>query len=47
MTEIKDKELEKVQGGGVSPWAFFGLGTLVVFAIGLYDGFTRPYGCNK
>lgn len=47
MKEIEEKELEKVQGGAMSPWAFFGIGAAIVFAIGLFDGYTRPYGCNN
>lgn len=47
MKEIEEKELEKVQGGGFSPWAIFGIATAVVFVIGLFDGYTRPFGCNK
>lgn len=47
MREIEEKELEKIQGGAMNPWALFGLGTAVVFLIGLFDGYTRPYGCNN
>ncbi len=47
MKEIEQQELEKVQGGGIMPWGLFGIGAAVVFVIGLFDGFTRPFGCNK
>ena len=46
MKEIDEKELERVQGGGISPWTIFGIGAAIVFAIGVFDGYTRPYGCN-
>lgn len=46
MKEIDDKELLNVKGGAASAWTFFGIGAAVVFMIGLFDGFTRPYGCN-
>lgn len=46
MKEIEEKELANVRGGGISAWTFFGIGAAVVFAIGLFDGYTRPYGCN-
>ncbi|MBQ7104832.1 MAG: hypothetical protein IJN90_03150 [Bacilli bacterium] len=47
MTEIREKELENVKGGGISPWIAFGVGAAVVFLIGLYDGFVRPLGCRE
>lgn len=46
MKEIESKELEKVKGGGISPWAAIGIGAVLVFIIGVYDGFTRPLSCN-
>lgn len=46
MKEIKGNELEKVKGGGISPWAAVGIGAVLVFIIGVYDGFTRPLGCR-
>ncbi len=47
MREIEEKELENVKGGGISPWLAAGLGAVLVFIIGIYDGFTRPLSCNK
>lgn len=47
MHEIKEKELENVKGGGITPWAAVGLGALFVFMIGVYDGFTRPLACHE
>lgn len=46
MREIEENELERVKGGGTSPWVFLGIGAAVVFIIGLFDGYTRPLGCN-
>ncbi len=44
--EMNQKELMKVNGGGIS----FGLGLLIsagiVFLIGVVDGFVRPLKCN-
>ena len=46
MHEIEERELENLKGGGISPWVVTGIGTLIVFLIGVYDGFTRPLSCN-
>ena len=46
MHEIKSEELERIKGGGVSPWIVAGFGAIIVFLIGVYDGFTRPLTCN-
>lgn len=44
--EMNQKELMKVNGGGIG----FGLGLLIsagiVFLIGVVDGFVRPLKCN-
>ena len=47
MKEIDEKELANVKGGGLSAWTFFAIGAAVVFVIGIFDGYTRPLGCNK
>ena len=47
MKEIEEKELEKVKGGGISPWFFAGVSAVLIFAIGVYDGFTRPLACRE
>ena len=46
MEKLNDKDLKKVEGG-VSASAFLIGSALVVFFIGIIDGFTRPLGCNK
>jgi len=47
MREIEDHELEKVRGGASSSWVGIGIGALVIFIIGVIDGYTRPMSCNK
>lgn len=47
MREIEERELEKVRGGGTSPWIGLGIGALVIFIIGVIDGYTRPLPCNE
>lgn len=47
MREIEEHELEKVRGGGASPWVGLGIGALVIFIIGVIDGYTRPLSCNE
>ena len=47
MRELEEKEQENIQGGAMSPWAIFGISAAVVFLIGLFDGYTRPYKCNN
>ena len=41
------ESMKKISGGGVSVWAIFGIGSLVVFLAGVIDGFARPLACNK
>ena len=45
MKEIKEEELSKIEGG-ISVWVALGIGALVVFSIGVIDGFNRPLKCN-
>lgn len=47
MTDISENDLERVSGGGISPWTLVGVGAIVVFLIGVYDGYTRPLSCNR
>lgn len=48
MTEVKQKKLSEIKGGG---GISFGAGLLiaagVVFVIGIVDGYLRPLKCNK
>ena len=41
-----DKELLEIQGGVVSWGLIAGIGSLVVFIIGVIDGYLRPLKCN-
>lgn len=47
MREIEENELEKVKGGSSSSWIGLGIGALVIFIIGVIDGYTRPLSCNE
>lgn len=47
MREIEENELEKVRGGSSSSWVGLGISALVIFIIGVIDGYTRPLSCNK
>ena len=47
MKELTNEELVKLDGGGLSVWAIIGIAALVVFTIGIFDGYTRPLSCNK
>lgn len=46
MEEIKEKELQSIQGGGISIWGGIGIVAGVLFLIGVVDGFVRPLKCN-
>lgn len=46
MKKIDDKNLENINGGGISAWGVFGIGALVAFLSGLLDGIARPSKCN-
>ena len=39
MHEVKEHELTKIKGGGISPWAAVGIGALFVFLIGFVKSF--------
>ncbi len=47
MTILENKEMEKVEGGGVS-WVGIGLvvTAVVIFLAGFIDGLTNPSKCN-
>lgn len=44
--EISDKELLKVNGGGVSIGTIFGIAAGVTFLISVIDGIVRPLKCH-
>lgn len=39
------KELKNVSGGGIG--ILLGIGGVIVFIIGVIDGFTRPLACRN
>ena len=46
MELIKNEELKKIDGGGISAWTALGIGAGIVFLVGVIDGFVRPLKCN-
>lgn len=46
MKKLKDEDLKKVNGG-ISAWAVAGIGALVVFLAGVFDGIARPEKCRS
>ena len=46
MEVIENEKLKNIDGGGVSAWTILGIGTGIVFLIGVIDGFVRPLKCN-
>ena len=46
MKQLKDEELKKINGG-ISAWAVAGIGILVTFIAGIFDGIARPQKCNN
>lgn len=46
MIELKEDEIKKIKGGGISIWGGLGIATGIIFLIGVIDGFVRPLKCN-
>ena len=46
MEKLNDCELKKVEGGVSASTILLG-SAIVVFLIGIIDGFTRPLSCNQ
>ena len=46
MEEIRESHLKELEGG-ISVWGAIGIGSAIVFAIGIIDGFFRPLKCNS
>ena len=46
MIDIEEKELEQVQGGGISWGIVAGIVAGVTFLIGLIEGYVNPNKCN-
>ena len=43
---LEKNEMLSITGGGISPWVIFGIGALVTFLVGVFDGFVRPPSCK-
>lgn len=46
MKKLKNNDLKKINGGGVSATVGILIGAGIVFLIGLIDGYVRPLKCN-
>lgn len=46
METLNEKELKKINGGGISLGTGLLIGAGVIFLIGLVDGYIRPLKCN-
>ncbi len=46
MKDLSNNELTETKGG-IGVWGLIGIGAVVVFLIGVVDGYTRPLACNK
>ncbi len=46
MYELTDKQLINVVGG-IGVWGMVSIVGIVVFLIGIIDGFVRPLKCNR
>ena len=46
MKNLNDKELRKIDGGGINIGAIVGIAAGITFIIGLIDGIIRPLKCN-
>lgn len=45
MIEVNKEELKNIDGG-ISVWGGIGIGSAVVFLIGVIDGIVRPLKCH-
>lgn len=46
MTELKQNELEKTVGGGISFWGVVGIISSFIFIVGVVSGIANPVKCN-
>lgn len=46
MNSLNEVELKNINGGSISIGAVIGISALVVFAIGVIDGFVNPDKCR-
>ena len=47
MNIVDNKELKNINGGGISIGLAIGIGTAIVFVIGIIDGFVNPDKCKE
>lgn len=47
MIELNNEHLSSIKGGGFNLGIILGVGALVVFIIGILDGYTNPTKCNN
>lgn len=45
MNNLATRELREVRGGGIG--AYILIGGIIIFVIGIIDGYIRPLKCNK
>ena len=46
MNDLEDKQLVQINGGGITIARAIGIGTAIVFIVGIIDGFINPEKCN-
>lgn len=46
MQKVNDEEFKNINGG-ISAWAVAGIGILVTFLAGIFDGIARPEKCRN
>lgn len=46
MKEVKDMELQQIEGGGLSITVVFVIGAIITLIAGIIDGFTNPTACR-
>ncbi|MBE6147134.1 MAG: class IIb bacteriocin, lactobin A/cerein 7B family [Firmicutes bacterium] len=46
MSELDEKQLRNISGGGLSFWGVCGIVAAVVFVVGVLDGIARPVKCD-
>ena len=46
MKKLNELDEKRIKGGGLSIAAIFGIGSLVTFIVGIFDGIARPLKCR-
>ena len=47
MNSLSKTELKDINGGGISVGVALGIGAIVIFAIGVIDGYVNPEKCRQ